>query len=241
MEDRSKWDARRLWRKFSKRLRRHPFSTVLCLLLFYLFESLFFNILSLWIFSRQQADAVLVIGGNPDSEIYAAQLHKCNPDIPILISGGQPEPCEWKLFQKVGAPTKNVWLEEEADNTFGNFYWAVPVLRQWNVRRVKVVDGESHLPRVTMLARILLGAKGIQSEFDILDDNDGRCRAETEIKTELDVTRSLAWAVASQIFEPRSTKLVALSAVDMKYWAQKGCACHPLYDINDIRLLRQER
>ena len=96
---------------------------------------------------QKPIDAILVLGGSIRREIYAANLAQQYPNIPILISEGSKDPCILLLFERAKAPKTNVWLEKCADSTFGNFFFAVPILKQWGVHKVKVVLSYSFTPR----------------------------------------------------------------------------------------------
>ena len=76
----------------------------------------------------QPVDAFLVLGGSIQREIYAAELAKQYPETPILISSGSQDPCILYLFDRSLAPKNRIWLEHCADSTFGNFYFALPIL-----------------------------------------------------------------------------------------------------------------
>ncbi|WP_264320831.1 YdcF family protein [Zarconia navalis] len=86
-----------------------------------------------------EVDAFLVLGGSIQREIYAARLATQYPDIPILISKGSDDPCILLVFQRERAPIEKVWLENCANSTFGNFYFAQPILKRWDVRHLKLI------------------------------------------------------------------------------------------------------
>ena len=52
-------------------------------------------------FTRQDdpIDAILVLGGPAEREVYAAQLAVQHPDIPVLISQGSQSPCLKEIFR----------------------------------------------------------------------------------------------------------------------------------------------
>lgn len=173
----------------------------------------------------------------------------------ILISGGSQDPCIKLIFQRYSAnlestglkPTslkstslksiglesvslqstifKNVWLEKCAKSTFGNFYYSIPILRRWHVHKVKLITSSSHLPRAKWMARILFGAHGIWVEPDIIQEKGVPGNRESWLKTSLDVTRSLFWAIISQFTEPQCEEVVRLADVDMDEWLDRGFKC----------------
>ena len=175
--------------------------------------------------SNAPVDAYLVLGGSIRREIHVAQQIAYSPQANILISTGSEDPCIRIIFEREQAPINQVWLEKCANSTFGNFYFGLPILRQWGVRKVRLVTSPTHLPRAQWMAQIILGAHGIWVEPDIIAEKGVPGNRETALKTSLDISRSLLWALISQIYTPRCSKVVHLPKVDMAVWRQKGFKC----------------
>jgi uncharacterized SAM-binding protein YcdF (DUF218 family) len=176
--------------------------------------------------AAKPVDAFLVLGGSITREIHAAELAKHYPQTPILISKGSEDPCIKLIFQRANAPMDQVWLERCADSTFGNFFYAIPILQQWHVRKVKVVTSASHLPRAIWLGQILLGAHGIWVEPEIVAEKTGiPGNQESWLKTGADLGRSLAWAVGSQLYQAHCDRVGLLTEVDLAEWKQHQFNC----------------
>ncbi len=171
------------------------------------------------------SDAFLVLGGSINREIYAAQLAKQNPHTPILISQGSKEPCILLIFQRDQAPIDQVWLENCAESTFGNFFFSLPVLERWQVRKVTLITSASHLPRAKLLSYVLLGSHGIWVDLDIAPETGVPGNQEFWLKTGIDLVRSLFWALLSQGIGPSCSKLYQLEDVDLSTWKTKGFTC----------------
>jgi uncharacterized SAM-binding protein YcdF (DUF218 family) len=193
---------------------RRAVRTILIGLCLFFVGSLGLNLLKLSSAAMAPVDAVLVLGGSIQREIRAAELSRQYPALPVLISKGSPDPCIWLIFRRIGAPVQSVWLEKCADSTFTNFYFSTPVLQRWHVHKVKLITSATHLPRATWLSAILLGAHGIWVEPEIVVERGIPANQETRIKTGLDVTRSLLWAIASQIYQPHCADVQSLIAVN---------------------------
>lgn len=174
---------------------------------------------------NHDVDATLVLGGSVQREIYATQLANEYPKIPILISQGSREPCIVDLFRFSAARQSNVWLEKCADSTFQNFFFAVPILKNWGVHKVKVVTSPTHGFRAKWLARIHLGAQGMAVEMDIIRETGIPGNNESSLKTGLDISRSLIWGVFSQIIYPYCWDVTELSKVDLKNWSNQDYQC----------------
>jgi uncharacterized SAM-binding protein YcdF (DUF218 family) len=175
--------------------------------------------------AAQPVDAYLVLGGSIRREIYIAQVAKQHPNIPILISQGSQDPCIWLIFQREAAPVQQIWLEKCADSTFGNFYFSVPILHEWGMRHVKLVTSPTHLPRAKWMAQILLGARGIWVEPDLVEEQGVPANTESVLKTGLDITRSLGWAVLSQFVQPECSQVVPLADINLQQWRESGFKC----------------
>ncbi|MEH2110927.1 YdcF family protein [Nostoc sp.] len=175
--------------------------------------------------SQPNVDAFFVLGGSIRRETYVAQQAKQYPQTPILISHGSPDPCIWLIFQAELAGLQNVWLENCANSTFENFYYGIPILRRWGVHKVMLITSPSHLPRALWMAKILLGAHGIWVESEIVQELGVPGNNESWPKTGLDVTRSLFWAILSQIIQPQCSNVTKLTDVNMQAWENRGFHC----------------
>ncbi|MDY6781838.1 MAG: YdcF family protein [Cyanobacteriota bacterium] len=170
-------------------------------------------------------DAIFMLGGSIRREMYVVQLRARSPALPILISRGSENPCVWLLFEQGNVPMERVWLEGCAKDTFGNFYYGIPILRRWGVHKVKMITSQTHLPRAQWLAQISFGAHGIWVETEVAPEEGVPGNSEAWVKTALDVTRGLFWAVGSQFFAPQCNKIVRLVDVDMEMWRRRGFKC----------------
>ncbi|MDB9318831.1 YdcF family protein [Nodularia spumigena] len=211
------------WRKFRKQWQLlQKIAGVFCLILA---GWLIFTTITLVWASSEPVDAFFVLGGSIRREIYVAEATKKYPQIPVLISSGSQLPCIWLIFQREAAELQNVWVENCANSTFENFYYGIPILRQWKVHKVTLITSPTHLPRAKWLAQILLGAHGIWVETDIVPEQGIPGNYESGWKTGLDVTRSLFWAVFSHIIQPKCSNVTRLAEVDMQAWQSRNFKC----------------
>ena len=184
------------------------------------------NLSVLWRSSQHPTDAYLVLGGSIRREMQMAQLaSNFSTPQPILVSAGSVDPCIRLLFEQAGASLDQVWLENCAESTFGNFVYAAPILKRWKVRHITLVTSGSHTRRAVTLAQILLGARGIWVTPWIVEEAGIPGNQESALKTTLDVGRSLLWAIVAQVYTPRCDRVVSLSSVDLDQWRQRGFKC----------------
>lgn len=175
--------------------------------------------------AKKPVDALFVLGGSITREIHVAELAKQYPQIPILISKGSQDPCILLIFQRAKASLENVWVEKCADSTFGNFYYSLPILQKWQAHKVLLITSPTHLPRAQWMAQIILGAKGIWVELDIVKEKGIPGNRENNFVTALDVTRSLLWAIIGQFYSPQCAEVRPLSEVNLVEWKAKGFKC----------------
>ncbi|MCT7970654.1 YdcF family protein [Laspinema olomoucense] len=200
------------------------------ILIFFLILSILGGLAAVQITRLQSAasgssDAILVLGGSIKREMYVTQFAKQNPDIPIVISQGSASPCVQLIFDRDRAPAKNVWLERCAYSTFTNFTFSGELLKQWDVKKVKVITSQTHLPRAKWLAHILLGAKGIAVEIETVQEEGIPGNKEFWLKTALDVTRSLIWAIIEPYYSTECQQVERLSEIDITQWQSEDYQC----------------
>lgn len=184
------------------------------------------TVCNLWRSSKAPIDGYLVLGGSIRREMYIAQLASTFPHPrPILVSAGSVDPCIRLLFEQAGAALDQVWLENCAESTFGNFVYSVPIFERWGARHIALVTSGSHTRRAVTLARILLGAQGMWVEPLIVDETGIPGNQETALKTTLDIGRSLVWAIVAQVYKPTCNQIVRLNSVDLNQWRQRGFKC----------------
>jgi uncharacterized SAM-binding protein YcdF (DUF218 family) len=204
---------------------RYPFRSAILLVCAVVSIWLLTVAVDLKLAAAKPTDTYFVLGGSIKREIYVAELSRQNPEIPILISQGSADPCILLIFERAQALVNNVWLEKCADSTFHNFFFSIPILRQWGVHRVKLITSITHLPRAKWMAQILFGAHGIWVDLAIAPEEGVPGNQESWLKTGLDVSRSLLWAVIGQFYQPHCLDVTLLSEVNLKDWQAKGFQC----------------
>ena len=181
--------------------------------------------ISLALARSRPIDAVLVLGGSIRREIHAAEVAIASPQLNVLISRGSADPCIYLIFERVQAPLSSVWLEECARSTFGNFFFSLPILNQWNIHHILLVTSESHAPRAVWMARVMLGTHGMWVKPDLVHEEGIPGNQEHWVKTILDIIRAVGWAIASQVYAPQCHDVISLAEVDLATWQQREFSC----------------
>ncbi len=177
-------------------------------------------------------DALLVPGGTPYRERYAAKQSVQHPQLRVLISSGSADPCIWLIYDKAGAPKNSVWMEHCARNTFENFVYAIPILKAWHAHRVQIVSEQPQIERVRPMAQIMLGANGILAEPLAINNSSSE---PLHHPVWMDVLASCAWVLPSQIIEPRCENVTQLANTNMIQWYKRGFYCAPQADVDSYR------
>jgi uncharacterized SAM-binding protein YcdF (DUF218 family) len=228
MSSRKRYQRQGIFGRVSYRFRSHPFRSIGLVIGGLLLIWLSTVAVNLKIAAAKPIDGYFVLGGSIKREMYVAELSKQTPELPVLISQGSADPCILLIFQRAQASLNSVWLEKCADSTFSNFFFGLPILRQWGVHRVKLITSDTHLPRALWMAQILLGAHGIWVEPAIAPEEGVPANQESWLKTGLDVSRSLLWAVISQVYQPHCQEMTRLADVnlqDWQKWQRQGFQC----------------
>jgi hypothetical protein len=104
---------------------------------------------------------ILVLGGDKDREIAAADLAR-RRGLPVVVSGGtNPEYAHWLFEQRAGLPPGQVQLDYRARDTLSNFTSLVDDLRRARIRHALLVTSGDHMPRALLVGRIVAGSRGI--------------------------------------------------------------------------------
>ncbi len=200
--------------------------SILIILVWMILSLLFNSTIKLSLNASRPIDAYFVLGGSITREIYMAKLAKYKPEIPIIISTGSDEPCIFLIFQRERASMENVWLEQCANSTFENFFFTIPILKNWEVHKVKVITSGTHLKRAKLIAKILLSSQGIALDLEPVKESKGiPANQENILKTSLDVSRSLLWAFFGQLIQPHCNNLINLPDIDLDWWDREGFSC----------------
>lgn len=107
----------------------------------------------------------LVLGGAYQREDFAlTEWHQQNPGVQIFISGGSNTGDIYTRFADRGEVLPPFINDTRAKTTNGNFTSLVDQFKREGYEHVYVLTSSSHLKRAMVLAKIILGSRGISSE-----------------------------------------------------------------------------
>ena len=138
----------------------------------------------------QSPDAILVLGGAPEREVYAASLARQEPDLDIWVSSGSnPEYANW-VFSNAGIDPNRVHLDYRAVDTVTNFTTLVEDLQQQGIDSIYLVTSDFHMLRAWIVAEIVLGSRGIALRTISVPTTDMK---EPAFKVVRDGVRAMVW------------------------------------------------
>jgi uncharacterized SAM-binding protein YcdF (DUF218 family) len=138
----------------------------------------------------QKPQAILVLGGSPSREKFAAKFALEHPDLPIFISSGSPEEYTTYVFDQAGVPRNRIHLDYRAVDTVTNFTTMVDPLRDRKVTDVYLLTSDFHMPRAEVIGNIVLGSRGIKIHPISIPSNQQEEGAGKSIR---DGFRSVVW------------------------------------------------
>ncbi|UBF28904.1 YdcF family protein [Kovacikia minuta CCNUW1] len=108
-----------------------------------------------------QPQAMLVLGGDPERENFAADFARQHPNVPIWVSGvGNPESTK-EVFVKAGISPERVYIDQAALDTVTNFTTLVDKLRAKGINSVYLITSDYHMRRARVIGEIVFGSRGI--------------------------------------------------------------------------------
>ena len=139
-----------------------------------------------------QPQAIFILGGEEDREIFGAKFARTHPRLPVWISSGAPPNYAKKVFKKAGVSADNLHLDYRAIDTVTNFTTQVDQLKSKGITSVYLFTSDDHLPRARIIGEIVFGSRGIKVKPITFES--GR-DLEPIQKTVRDGFRSVLWLI----------------------------------------------
>lgn len=137
--------------------------------------------------------AVLVLGGAPEREHFAAEFARQYPNLPIWVSSGtNPEYAEW-VFAEAGIAVERLHLDYRAVDTVTNFTTLADQLQAQGVRSVYLITSDYHMRRAVVIGEIVLGSRGIHFQPVPVESDRSPESPETLNKVVRDGMRAILW------------------------------------------------
>lgn len=162
-----------------------------------------------WWWPRPPApQIILVLGGDKDRELAAAEIAR-RDGLPVVVSGGtNPEYAHWIFEERQGLPPHQVQLDYRARDTLSNFTSLVDDLRRARVRSAVLVTSTDHMPRALLVGRIVAGSRGISLTPRSVSCGS-LCVRERRSKIWGDGLRAALWVVTGRDLRPEGAARLA--------------------------------
>jgi uncharacterized SAM-binding protein YcdF (DUF218 family) len=108
-----------------------------------------------------QPQAILVLGGAPERENFAADFARKYPDLPIWISSGSNIEYTEDVFSRAGISFSRLHLDRTAVDTVTNFTTLVDTLKAEGINSVYLITSDNHMGRASLVGEIVFGSRGI--------------------------------------------------------------------------------
>ena len=140
---------------------------------------------------------ILVLGGDKDRELAAADLAR-RDGLPVVVSGGtNPEYAHWIFEERQGLPSHQVQLDYRARDTLSNFTSLVDDLRRARIRHALLVTSRDHMERALLVGRIVAGSRGIHLTPVPVPCGE-KCITESRRKIWGDGVRAALWVLSGR-------------------------------------------
>lgn len=108
-----------------------------------------------------QPEAILVLGGEEERELFAAKFAQKHPQLDIWISSGSPEWYTNRVFTKAGIKKERLHIDRQATDTVTNFTTLVDKMQAEGIDGVYLITSDDHMPRARIIGDIVFGSRGI--------------------------------------------------------------------------------
>ncbi|MBD2035958.1 YdcF family protein [Phormidium sp. FACHB-592] len=128
----------------------------------------FFVLILLWLGYREvksyflKPQAILVLGGTPQREDFAAEFARQHPDIPIWVSGGSPPEYTESVFEDAGISLSRLYVDRDAVDTVTNFTTLVDKFQARGIHSVYLITSDYHMRRARIIGELVFGSRGIE-------------------------------------------------------------------------------
>jgi uncharacterized SAM-binding protein YcdF (DUF218 family) len=139
-----------------------------------------------------QPQAIFILGGEEEREIFGAKFAHTHPRLPVWISSGAPPSYAKKVFKRAGVSADNLNLDYRAIDTVTNFTTLVDQFKSKGITSVYLVTSDDHIPRARIIGEIVFGSQGIKVKPITFES--GR-DSEPIQKTVRDSFRSVLWLI----------------------------------------------
>ena len=144
-----------------------------------------------------EPQAVLVLGGNHDRILFAAQFARNHPKLDVWVSDYQKfQKFNRPVFLRAGIAKERMHYDVCAIDTVTNFTCTVKKFEEQNLRHLYLVTSDYHMRRAIAIATLVFGSRGIVVTPVAVPSQDEQ--PESLARVLRDSIRSLLWILIGQ-------------------------------------------
>lgn len=136
--------------------------------------------------------AILVLGGSPVREVFAAKYALDKPDLHIWVSSGSPKEYAEAIFERAGIARDRLHLDYQAVDTLTNFTSLVGEFQARKINLIYLITEQFHMPRAKLVGNLVLGSRGIKLKPIAVASEIPPERTQKTIR---DLLRAILWLV----------------------------------------------
>lgn len=137
-----------------------------------------------------QPEAILVLGGDPEREDFAAKFARQYPDLPIWISSGSNQEYTEGVFSDAGIDFSRLNIDRTAEDTVTNFTTLADDLRARGISSVYLITSDYHMRRARIIGEVVFGSRDISIKpVPVPSHKD----SESLLKSARDGARAILW------------------------------------------------
>jgi uncharacterized SAM-binding protein YcdF (DUF218 family) len=145
--------------------------------------------------------AILVLGGDPAREDFAATFARQHPDIPVWISSGSNQEYTEAVFADAGIDFQRLHIDRTAKDTVTNFTTLVDDFQARHISSVYLITSDYHMRRARVIGEIVFGSRNISLKPIPVPS---QTTPEPLLKAARDGIRAILWMTTGQTGVPFS-------------------------------------
>lgn len=144
-------------------------------------------------------EAILVLGGDPEREDFAASFARQYPNLPIWISSGSNQEYTEAVFADAGISFQRLHIDRTAKDTVTNFTTLVDEMQKRRISSVYLITSDYHMRRARVIGEIVFGSRDILLKPVPVPS---QVESESILKALRDGARSILWIATGQTETP---------------------------------------
>ncbi len=133
----------------------------------------------------KKVDVLIVLGGDSERDLYAAELYKSGLASKIIMSGCGSS--AWEMAKKAvstGVKEQDIIVEDKSENTYQNAIYSKNIVLERNFKSAIIVTSPYHMRRSKLILERVFRNTGVKLLYSSTKDSgfnvDGQCKSEID-------------------------------------------------------------